>query len=87
MHNVQINCNDFYLLRKRRGCRDIYDKIVPVNEKIVPKQLINEICEISVDEWKNYSKNLNNIKEVKLRDSRFKINNRILSLLIHFYLR
>ena len=77
-YNVQINCYVFYLLRKRRGCRDIYDKIVPVNEIIVPQNWINEIREISEDEWKNYSKNLNNIKEVKLRDFQFKINNQIL---------
>ena len=40
-YNVQINCYVFYLLRKRRCCRDIYDKIVPVNEIIVPKNWIN----------------------------------------------
>ena len=45
--NVQINCYIFNLLRKRRGCRDIYDKIVQVNEIIVPKNWINEIGEIS----------------------------------------
>ena len=49
-----------------------------MNEIIVPKNWINEIGEISADEWKNYSKNLNNIKVVKLRDFQFKINNRIL---------
>ena len=49
-----------------------------MNEIIVPKNLINEIGEISEDEWEKYSKNLNNIKEVKLRVFQFKINNRIL---------
>ena len=49
-YNVQINCYVFNLLRKRRGCRDIYDKIVPVDEIIVPKNLINENGEISEDE-------------------------------------
>ena len=77
-YNVQINYYVFNLLRKRRGCRDIYDKIFPVNEIIVPKNWINEIGEISEDEWKKYSKNLNYIKEAKLRDFQFKINNRIL---------
>ena len=37
-YNVQVNCYVFYLLRKRRGCRDIYDKIVPVNEIIIPNK-------------------------------------------------
>ena len=48
-----------------------------MNEIIVPKNWINEIGEISEDEWKKFSKHLNNIKEVKLRDFQFKINNRI----------
>ena len=57
-----------------------------MNEIIVLKKWINEIGEISEDEWKKYSKNLNNIKEVKLRDIQFKINNRILETNT-FYLR
>ena len=77
-HNVQINCFVFYLLRKRRGCRDIYDKIIPVNEVIIPNKWINEIGDIQLDEWKKINKTLNYIKEVKLRDFQFKINNCIL---------
>ena len=76
-YNVQVNYV-FYLLRKRRGCRDIYDKIVPVNEIIMPNKWINEIGDISVDEWKKFNKNLNYIEKVKLRDFQYKINNRIL---------
>ena len=49
-----------------------------MNELIVPKNWINEIGEISEDEWKKYSKNLINIKQVKLSDFQFKINNGIL---------
>ena len=77
-YDVQVNCYVFYLLRNRRGCRDIYDKIVPVNEIIIPNKWINEIGDISVDEWKKFNKNLNYIKEVKLRDFQYKFNNRIL---------
>ena len=77
-NNVQINCFVFYLLRKRRGCRDIYDKIIPVNEVTIPNKWINEIGVIQIDEWKKINKKLNYIKEVKLRDFQFKINNCIL---------
>ena len=77
-NNVQINCFVFYLLRKRRGCRDIYDKIIPVNEVTIPNKWINEIGDIQIDEWKKINKKLNYIKEVKLRDFQFKINNCIL---------
>ena len=77
-NNVQINCFVFYLLRKRRGCRDIYDKIIPVNEVTIPNKWINEIGDIQIDEWKKINEKLNYIKEVKLRDFQFKINNCIL---------
>ena len=77
-YNVQINSYVFCLLRKRRGCRDIYDKIVSVNETIVPNKWLNEVGDISVEEWKRINRNLHNIKEIKLRDFQFKINNRIL---------
>ena len=30
-YNVQVDCYVFNLLHIRRGCRDVYDKIVPVN--------------------------------------------------------
>ena len=58
--------------------RYIYDKIVPVNKIIIPNKWVTEIGDISVDEWKKFNKNLNYIKEVKLRKFQYKINNRIL---------
>ena len=78
-YNVQINLYIFCLIRKRRGCRDVYDNIIPVNEILVPNKLLNEIGDISGEEWKKkINRNLTYIKEVKLRDFQFKINNRIL---------
>ena len=41
-YNVQINCL-FFLLRNWRGCRGIYDMLIPVNEVIIPNKWINEI--------------------------------------------
>ena len=77
-YNVQINSYIFCLLRKRRGCRDVYDNIIPVNEILVPNKWLNEVGDISGEEWKNINRNLTYIKDVKLRDFQFKINNRIL---------
>ena len=77
-YNVQINPYIFCLLRKRRGCRDVYDNIIPVNEILVPNKWLNEVGDISGEEWKNINRNLTYIKDVKLRDFQFKINNRIL---------
>ena len=62
-YNVQINSYSFCLLRKRRGCRDVYDKIVPVNETFVPNKWLNEVGDISVEEWKRINRNLYNIKK------------------------
>ena len=35
-YNMQLNFYVFRLLRKRRGCIDSHDKIIPVNELIIP---------------------------------------------------
>ena len=51
--------------------------LIPVNEVIIPNKWINEIWDIQIGEWKKINKNLNYIKEIKLRDFQFKINNRI----------
>ena len=77
-HNVPVNCYVFYLLRNKKGCRDIYDIILPLNEIIVPVKWQDEIGEIPNHEWEKINKNLHYIKEIKLRDFQFKINNRIL---------
>ena len=60
-YNVQINCFVFYLLRNRRGCRGIYDMLIPVNEVIIPNKWLNEIGDIQIGEWKTINKNLNYI--------------------------
>lgn len=78
LHYVPINSYVFLILRSRRGCRDIYDKLVPVNENIQPNKWINEIGDITVDEWKKFNGDLIYIKEMKLRDFQYKLNNRIL---------
>ena len=79
---MKINCFVFYLLHKRRGCRDIYDKIIPVNEVIIPNKWINEIGDIQIDEWKKINKNLNYIKEVKLRDFQFIVHSAVFIILL-----
>ena len=77
-YNVQINCYVFKLLRKKKGCRDIYDTLISANDVSVPNYWTTEIGDVSNDEWKRFSKNLIYIQEIKLRDFQYKINNRIL---------
>ena len=38
--------------------RHVYDKIIPVNEVIIPNKWINEIGDIHIDEWKKINKKL-----------------------------
>ena len=52
--------------------------LIPVNEVIIPNKWINEIGDIQIGECKKINKKLNYIKEIKLRDFQFKLNNRIL---------
>ena len=78
MYNVQANCYVKFILKNKRGCRDIYDTLIPVDETIAPVKWLQEINDITVVEWKMYNKNLNQIKEVKLKDFQYKILNRIL---------
>ena len=52
--------------------------LILVNEVIIPNKWIHKIGDIQIGEWKKINKNINYIKEIKLRDFQFKINNRIL---------
>ena len=77
-YNVQANCYVKFILKNKRGCRDIYDTLIPVDETIIPVKWLQEINDITVVEWKMYNKKLNQINEVKLKDFQYKILNRIL---------
>ena len=67
-YNVQANCYVKFILKNKRGCRDIYDTLITVDETIIPVKWLQEINDITVVEWKMYNKKLNQIKEVKLKD-------------------
>ena len=38
-----------------------YDRLVPVNETTVPDKWLNEVGDISVEEWKRINRNVNDI--------------------------
>ena len=77
-NDVQINCYIKFILKNKKGCRDIYDTLLPVNETNIPTKWQQERNDITIEEWKTYNKKLSHIKEVKLKDFQFKILNRIL---------
>ena len=78
-NNVQINCFAKFILKKRRGCRDIYDTLIPVDETTIPVKWLQEISALTIEEWKMYNKKqLNYIKEMNLLNFHYKTLNRIL---------
>lgn len=77
-YNVQANCYVKFILKSIRGCRDIYDTLIPVDEASIPVKWLQEMNDTTTEEWKMYCKRLNQIREVKLKDFQYKILNRIL---------
>ena len=77
--NVSRNCYINYLLRDKKGSRTFYDILIENNIPTPPPQKwINALGGIEQDEWNTYNKQITAIKEIKLKEFQFKINNHIL---------
>ena len=77
-YNVQINLYLKLILKDKRGCRAIYDKLIPVREQTANNKWNEEVGPITNEEQRKVNSSLKYINEVKLRDFQFKINNKIL---------
>lgn len=66
------------MIEDKKGSRVIYDILGQTYEANVPNRWFNEVGNIIVDEWKQYSTSLKYINDMKLRDFQFKINHKIL---------
>ncbi|MCU7800661.1 MAG: hypothetical protein KZQ70_11065, partial [gamma proteobacterium symbiont of Lucinoma myriamae] len=66
-------------LKDKKGSRRIYDKLIGINEQTVSNRWSRELGNISIEDWKKYNDVLNELKEVKLKDFQFKINNKIIA--------
>ncbi|MCG7876955.1 MAG: zinc-binding domain-containing protein [Candidatus Thiodiazotropha endolucinida] len=66
------------ILKEKKGCRQIYESFIK-RENNSPNRWQRDLGDISKDERSQYNLALNNIKETKLKDFQFKINNRILA--------
>lgn len=77
--NVAQNCYVKYLSKDKKGCRIFYDILIG-NKKATPplKKWTNIIGNITQEQWNGYNSLIKDIKEVKLREFQFKINNHIL---------
>ena len=77
-YNVQMNCYIMLIMKDKKCCRKIYDKIVPVKEQLNKDRWNTELGHITNEEQNKVNSSLKYINEIKLRDFQFKINNKIL---------
>ena len=77
--NVSRNCYVNYLGKDKKGSRTFYDILIDNNIPTPPSEKwIKELGDIQQDEWNTYNRIIKDIKETKLKEFQFKINNRIL---------
>ena len=67
-----------HLLKDKKGSRRFYDILAHVGEMGVTNRWGNQFGNINDKEWKLYNSSIKDIKEVKLADFQYKINNKIL---------
>lgn len=80
INRYNVNCNLYVqqLIKDRRGCRRLYDLMVDANTMILNEKWDREIPNILAQDWKNYYSVIKSLKEVKLKDFQYKVNNKIL---------
>ena len=77
--NVSRNCYINFLRKDKKGSRTFYDILVGNKIPAPPSEKwIKELDDIEQDEWNSYNRIIKDIKETKLKEFQFKINNRIL---------
>lgn len=79
-NKLNVTCNIYlsYITNSKKGCRLFYEILAGVNDLNSHDKWRNEIGVIQENDWHRYHSSLQKIKEVKLKDFQFKINNRIL---------
>ena len=73
------NCYVKILCKDKKGSRTIYDILIE-NKDLTPppRKWVNIFGNISENDWNSYNTMTKNIKEVKLQEFQFKVNNHIL---------
>ena len=77
-HDVRCNVYVKYLLKDKKGCRRMYDVMVPTKSIQESSTWERDIGYITEAEVKAYNSVIPTLKEIKLRDFQYKITNRIL---------
>ena len=77
-HGVKCYVYVQYLLKDKKGCRRMYDVMVPTKSIQESSRWERDIGYITEAEVKAYNSVISTLKEIKLRDFQYKIRNRIL---------
>ena len=77
-YNVTCNTYVSTLLKDKKGCRKLYEILIRYEDNFQNK-CHQELGRIPIEEWRKYNKILSELKEVKLKDFQFKLNNKILA--------
>ena len=77
-YNVICSKHVNLILKDKKGCKKIYESFIK-SKKDLPNRWQRDLGDISKEEKSQYNSALNDIKEVKLKDFQYKINNRILA--------
>ena len=76
---VARNCYLKLLCKDKKGSRTLYNIIVGNKDSSPPSQKwVNILGNLTQEEWNSYNDTIKNIKEVKLQEFQFKVNNLIL---------
>ena len=81
-NRLNVKCNIYmylqFILKDKKGCRRFYDQICQSKEIELTTKWMQEFGFIDAEEYRNFNKIIQNIKEIKLKDVQFKVTNRIL---------
>ena len=80
LNRYNTTCNVFvvYLLKDKKVRRRFYDTLALVDEMDVTNRWGKQFGNVSDKDWNLYNYSIKDIKQVKLADFQYKINNKIL---------
>lgn len=80
LNRFNVKCNYYVnqLIKDKKGCRRFYDIMVSANKFTPNDKWLREVGNINEMEWNNFYLVIKSLKEVKLKDFQYKINNKIL---------
>ena len=80
LNRFNVNCNHYVqlILKDKKGRRRFYDILIKANNANFRNKWLLEVGQITEEEWENYNLAIHTLKEVKLKDFQYKLNNKIL---------